>query len=60
MTNKEYSEIQRLIGVIEGATYGIKDRDIAELIVETINVIDNTISKFVNDDYRPNVYPKEK
>lgn len=60
MTNKEYSEIQRLIGVIEGATYGIKDKEIRELILETINVIDNNISKCVNDDYRPNVYPKEK
>ena len=60
MTNKEYSEIQRLIGIIEGATYAIKDKDIAELIVGTINAIDNTISKYVNDDYRPNVYPKDK
>lgn len=49
MTMNEYSEIQRLLGNIEGAAAGIKDADLQAVILDALEALDSVINKIEID-----------
>ena len=50
MTLKDKSKIQRLLGNIEGATFGLNE-PAGLFIMQTVEAIDEVLKKYIGDEY---------